>query len=397
MSRAPEQRMYPLWRRIVGAGFAFLLLMAVTAPAGADTKSRLQAARRRLAEIEVQVEAQSGRLAELRADVNEAGRRVEEAHDAVRATQIELAETRERLAAANRRYRALRDLLDARARDAYITGPGSSLAFLLGSQTIAELSERVELVEAVTQNDADLAAQVEVLRSALEAERARLEQVRRRQVALQEALEAEEARLAANFEEQVAIVADLADARAELASIVDDLEDRLRREELARIRAAQRAAEAAANDSGGGGSGGGGSGGGGGAQGDGPLFICPVDSPRAYSDTFGDPRSGGRTHQGADIFAPMGTPIRAPFPGSASDATNWPLGGYSVKVYGSQGYVYNAHLSSIGQLGSVQTGDVIGYVGNTGNASGASPHDHFEWHPGGGAAVNPTSYLDEVC
>jgi peptidoglycan LD-endopeptidase LytH len=397
MSRAPEQRMHPFWRRIVGAGFAFLLLLAITAPAGADTKTKLQAARRRLGQIEAQIEAQSARLAELRADVNEAGRRVEEAHDAVRATQIELSETREHLAAADRRYRALRELLEARARDAYITGPGSSLAFLLGSQTIAELSERVELVEAVAQNDADLAAQVEVLRAALEAERARLEQVRRRQVALKEALEAEKAQLQANFDEQVAIAADLADARAELASIVGDLEDRLRQEELARIRAAREAAEQAANDSAGGGSGGGGGGGGGGAQGDGPLFICPVDPPRAYSDTFGDPRSGGRTHQGADIFAPMGTPIRAPFSGTASDATNWPLGGYSVKVYGSQGYVYNAHLSSVGQLGSVQTGDVIGYVGNTGNASGASPHDHFEWHPGGGAAVNPTSYLDEVC
>jgi peptidoglycan hydrolase CwlO-like protein len=393
MSRAPEQRMHPVWRRIVGAGFAFLLLLTITGPAGADTKSKLQAARRRLTQIEAQIQDQSARLAELRADVSEAGRRVEEAHDAVRATQIELAETHERLAAADRRYRALRDLLEARARDAYITGPGSSLAFLLGSQTIAELSERVELVEAVAQNDADLAARVEVLRTALEAERVRLEQVRERQVALQEALEAEKAQLEANFDEQVAIVADLADARAELASIVDQLEDRLRAEELARIRAAREAAERAANADPVGDSGGGGGGGGG----DGPLFICPVDQPRAYSDTFGDPRSGGRTHQGADIFAPMGTPIRAPFPGSASDATNWPLGGYSVKVYGSQGYVYNAHLSRIGQLGSVQTGDVVGYVGNTGNASGASPHDHFEWHPGGGAAVNPTSYLDEVC
>jgi murein DD-endopeptidase MepM/ murein hydrolase activator NlpD len=57
--------------------------------------------------------------------------------------------------------------------------------------------------------------------------------------------------------------------------------------------------------------------------------------------------------------------------------------------------VYNAHLSSYGELGDVQVGDVIGYVGNTGDALG--PHDHFEWHPGGGTAVDPYPHLIAVC
>jgi len=129
---------------------------------------------------------------------------------------------------------------------------------------------------------------------------------------------------------------------------------------------------------------------------DGVLRVCPVDEPRAYSDNWHAPRWGGgfHLHQGIDIFAPPGTPIRAPFDGTAVSADNW-LGGIAVKVYGEAGYVYNAHLSERGQLGRVKAGDIIGYVGSTGNASG--PHDHFEYHPGNGDAVNPYLFLNAVC
>jgi murein DD-endopeptidase MepM/ murein hydrolase activator NlpD len=107
------------------------------------------------------------------------------------------------------------------------------------------------------------------------------------------------------------------------------------------------------------------------------------------------PNQGGdHIHQGNDIYAAMGVPIVAPFDGTAVTATNH-IGGLAVKVFGDFGYVYNAHLSAFGQLGTVQAGDVIGYVGATGNAGG--PHDHFEWHPGNGAAVDPHGFLLMVC
>jgi murein DD-endopeptidase MepM/ murein hydrolase activator NlpD len=108
----------------------------------------------------------------------------------------------------------------------------------------------------------------------------------------------------------------------------------------------------------------------------------------------------GHTHQGNDIFAATGTPIHAPFEGTAEEGYDG-LGGVVVHVYGSANadYVYNAHLvKHAGVDGQhVKPGDIIGFVGNTGNAAGTPPHDHFEYHPGGGSAVSPYVYLNEVC
>ena len=129
-----------------------------------------------------------------------------------------------------------------------------------------------------------------------------------------------------------------------------------------------------------------------------PLQRCPVDGPVVVSDGFGDirdmPGTPRHIHQGNDIMAPTGAPIIAPFDGEAVAGSS-DLGGNSVKVYGAGGYVYNAHLSAYGKLGPVQAGDVIGYVGSTGNAT--APHNHFEWHPGDGAAVDPYLFLAAVC
>jgi len=129
-----------------------------------------------------------------------------------------------------------------------------------------------------------------------------------------------------------------------------------------------------------------------------PLQRCPVDGPVEVSDNFGDVRDMPGTpyhiHQGNDMMAATGTPIVAPFDGTAV-ANPGELGGQAVDVYGVAGHVYNAHLSAYGKLGPVHTGDIIGYVGSTGNAT--APHDHFEWHPNDGAAVDPYDLLMTVC
>ena len=119
------------------------------------------------------------------------------------------------------------------------------------------------------------------------------------------------------------------------------------------------------------------------------AILCPMNGS-AYGDSWGAPRSGGRSHEGVDMLAPMGTPIYAVVSGSVNFRQNR-LGGNAVSLVGDNGNrYYYAHLASYeGTSRRVNQGDVIGYNGDTGNATG-TPHLHFEVHPGGGLAVNPT-------
>jgi murein DD-endopeptidase MepM/ murein hydrolase activator NlpD len=130
----------------------------------------------------------------------------------------------------------------------------------------------------------------------------------------------------------------------------------------------------------------------------GVLRVCPVPRYTAIYDDFGElVQMEGvepHVHMGNDITAPTGSPILAPFDGYASASTS-PLGGLQVRVIGDHGYVFNAHLSAYGRLGSVRAGDVVGYVGATGDST--APHDHFEWHPWDGPAVDPHTYLLLAC
>jgi murein DD-endopeptidase MepM/ murein hydrolase activator NlpD len=124
-------------------------------------------------------------------------------------------------------------------------------------------------------------------------------------------------------------------------------------------------------------------------------WQCPLPGA-PFADTFGEVRSGGRRHEGTDMFAAAGTPVLAVVAGSAAPQQN-ALGGNALWLTGNDGNTYYyAHMSAYGTTGSVSAGTVVGYVGATGNANGVN-HLHFELHPGGGAAVNPYATLRAHC
>lgn len=113
---------------------------------------------------------------------------------------------------------------------------------------------------------------------------------------------------------------------------------------------------------------------------------------QGLTDTWGAARSQGRTHEGIDIFAPRGTPIQTTTQGIVSKVGENNLGGRVVVVVGPGGAGhYYAHLEDYADISPndwVNAGDVIGYVGDSGNAKGTPPHLHYGIYLNG-SAVNP--------
>ena len=116
------------------------------------------------------------------------------------------------------------------------------------------------------------------------------------------------------------------------------------------------------------------------------------------TDTWGAARSQGRSHEGIDIFAARGTPIRATTQGIVSKVGENTLGGRVVVVVGPGGAGhYYAHLEDYADISPndwVNAGDIIGYVGDSGNAKGTPPHVHYGIYISG-SAVNPYPLLQK--
>ena len=325
-------------RRVIRSAVALLVsVAAVTAiPAWADTGSELEAAEARLDAAQAELDKVTGLWQETEA-------RLATARDAAAAAAAEIDRLGDELA---RIRRALNDRVAA----AFMTGGSFSIGALLTSDSIGDATDRLQYTQSVVQGDADLATKV-----AVTAEELRRQETRLRQSVRIEAIASQA----------------LAEQRADLLLRIEDI-DTLIADLEAELDAQQEATLGL---------------GGGVVFRSGAIQTCPAAGTHSFVDSFGDPRPGGRSHAGIDIMAAPGTPVVAVAPGNARPAGS--IGGLGAVVEHPNGdWTFYAHLSSYGTLGSVSTGTVIGYNGD---------HLHFEYHPNGGAAVNPYGMLLAVC
>jgi hypothetical protein len=145
-----------------------------------------------------------------------------------------------------------------------------------------------------------------------------------------------------------------------------------------------------------------------------PKLIFPVVGTVAYHDDFGEPRAGG-PHQGNDILAARRTPAVAVESGKVEFWTTSANAGCMLYLHGDSGTTYlyihlnndltarndnrgecvagTSYAPGLKNGSRVAAGQLVGFVGDSGDADGIHPHLHFEVHPNGGAAVDPYAYL----
>jgi len=265
------------------------------------------------------------------------------------------------------------DALALRVRETYMNGSSDPGLALLASDSTEQAGDRARMLGLLAvRSRGDLEdASAAFTRTQAAADRVRL---------TQDALAARRAELAAVTAEAQQLV-------AEAEAAVDAVGDAIAAEEAARLEREGRSGRYVGPG--------------------GPAgrivgnIACPVGGNPQYRDTWGAPRSGGRSHKGTDIMEARGVPIHAYENGVIIRKTGGGLGGTSLYLRGDSGNVYyythlSGYVSGIEAGIPVTVGQHIAFNGDTGNARGI-PHLHFEVKPGGGGSVNPYPYVLEAC
>jgi murein DD-endopeptidase MepM/ murein hydrolase activator NlpD len=276
---------------------------------------------------------------------------------------------RGQLQAADRQAASARAALAGQAAAMYRSG-GLAIADALLDRDPALVPGRVEMATVLVSRHSQLIQDAQVAGDAYQSVLGRVAESYGRAKAIRDQAQRAVRRLESGLEEAQA------------------LEARLIRLEQRRQTAAKVTATPPSGDGGGGGSGSGSS--------------CILERPYTYVDSWGAPRSGGRTHLGTDVMAPHGARVFAFTGGVVSRESTSANGGIQLYLQGDNGVEYfYAHLSgyAVPTGARVRTGQLIAYNGQTGNASYTAPHVHFEVHLGGsgGTPVNPYPYLKRVC
>lgn len=373
-----------------------LTLLALAAPAPAVSESELVQARNERAAVQKELN------------------RTVAAYDAAQAklaeTQASIAASQESLKLAEVKQQEAQLRLSARADVMFRRGPVSIFQFLVGAEDLNDLGMRIKLIEGAAKQDSSTIAQASRTRSELTTLQQQLVSEEEQQRTLLTDMSEQTRSLTANFSKAQVLETKLAtDRQAALkaeqekatAAAKADADKKAAAAKVAPPAPAAKASAsptpakapasptpAAATLAGGPST---------------PVVrqgSCPVKGPVAFTDTYGAPRSGGRSHQGVDMFAAMGTPVAAIVDGTLLRRVTSTLGGMSVYLKGEDGSEYfYTHLSGYSEVTAgqkVNAGTVLGYVGNSGNASGGPPHLHFEIRRGG-VPINPTATARAAC
>jgi murein DD-endopeptidase MepM/ murein hydrolase activator NlpD len=322
---------------------ATVLTVAVTAPAAAEDAPEPDAKKDPLALAKERLDAAREQATELA--------------DKISVGQAEQARLGEEIAAAEREIPLLRDRAEElrlavkeRAVQLYV-GRDQRLDALLQTEGVVDGARAAQLTGAIADHDRDLAAELRATAAEIEAKEAKL---RIQRADLQRSLDAL-APLNAELQKKLALASTAFD---KVRSAIDT------------ERGGGDVATGAAR--------------------------CPVDGFVVFRDDFGEPRDEFHTHQGIDLSALEGTPVVAVVPGIVTHDIGG-LGGNGAWLVGFDGvaYYYAHFVRYEGDGGLVAAGERIGYVGQTGRATG--PHLHFEVHPEQGAAINPYPLLLVLC
>ena len=291
-------RRFPRSTRVaVVAALLGVVSLVTTVADAAPTKEDVERARARLEGIEDKLSGIQRQLAATQEHLNAATASVERRQAAVERVTAELILTQGELDRARASYERVSTRLNERAAAAYMTGPASSIEFLLNAENVADLTDRIAYVDALAQADAELAVKVANEKNRLVALEGELEEEQSREVRELERAREEKSEVTALFDEQQSLLSEqerlLAVAERTFKRTEESYEDWLAEK------------QASIGDAIGGRVWSGGSL----SPFDHVFEVCPVRQPRAYSDGFGAPRYAGgyHLHKGVDIVAPQGT------------------------------------------------------------------------------------------
>lgn len=303
-----------------------------------------------LAQLQAQMSSSLESVREAQSQLDQIVRSYEAARGRMESLTTQIAQTQARLQAIDSQLGVIRSLINERARSTYRSGPTSLMNVLLEARTYREFTSAVEIIEAVSIKDGEALKAVTDLRT-----------------------------------ETLSLQAQLDAQRAQQGQAVGELERR-QRQMQGSLRELGRRYEAIKSK----------------VDNTKSGFAFPVRAPYSYVDSWHGPRPGGRKHLGTDIFALQGTPVVAVVSGTIEQVGVNPLGGNKLwlRSPGDNWSYYYAHLKGyapgIKNGTKVKKGQVLGYVGSTGNAQGTPPHLHFETHVPSGAATNPYPILKRV-